>query len=170
MHVLSAQDSQHNISYSEISNNSRGGLIYRSAGEITPAITVRYSRINYNGKELFGNFTSSESAVALDVQNAKAFYFYNNLIMKNQGGLSIRVDSHTAVLGLHGIIVNNLFTENTNKEVLSLQGRKSGTFQWINVFHNYFVRNYAEYENTILVSQVSIKISVIIKRLKSMRL
>lgn len=90
--------------------------------------------------------------------------------MKNQGGLSIKVDSHAAVLGLHGIIVNNLFAENTNKEVLSLQGRKSGTFQWINVFHNYFVRNYAEYENTILVSQVSTKISVIVKRLKSMRL
>lgn len=154
--LFSAQDSVHNISYSEISNNGQEGFVYRSAGEITPAITLRYSRINNNGKELFGNFTSGESAVALDVQNAKAFYFYNNLVMRNQGGLSIKVDSHTAVLGIHAIIVNNLFTENRNKEVLSLQGRKSGTFQLVNAFHNYFVRNYAKYENTMLVSQVSL--------------
>lgn len=133
--------------------------MYRSAGEITPDITVRYCRIRRNGRELFGNFTSGDSAVALDVQNAKTFYFYNNLIRQNQGGLSIKVDSHTAVLGMHGIIVNNLFTENKNKEVLSLQGRKSGTFQWINVFHNYFVRNYARYQNTMLVSQVNFDLS-----------
>lgn len=146
----------HNISYSVISNNAREGFAYRSAGEITPAITVRYCRINSNGKELFGNFTTGDSAVRLDLQNTKTLNFYNNLIMHNQGGLSIKVDSRTAVLGLRGMVVNNLFTENKNKEVLNLQGRKSGAFQVITLLNNYFVRNNAKYKNTLLISQVSL--------------
>ncbi|XP_054714634.1 protein bark beetle-like [Uloborus diversus] len=149
-----ARNSQHNVSYSEISNNGLEGIAYRSAGEITPAITLRYNRIDNNGRELFGNFTAGNSAILLDVQNAKELYFYNNLIMKNQGGLLLRVDSRTAVSALDGVIVNNLFTENRNREVLNFQGRKAGAFQYINVFRNYFTRNYAQYRDTIFVSQV----------------
>ncbi|XP_042894789.1 protein bark beetle [Parasteatoda tepidariorum] len=148
------RDSQHNISYSEISQNGEEGIAYRSAGEITPAVTIRYNRITNNGRELFGNFTAGNSAVLLDVQNAKLVFFYNNLIMKNQGGLLLRVDSRTAVSALKGMIVNNLFTENRNREVLNLQGRKSGAFQFITVLRNYFARNYARYRDTLVISQV----------------
>ncbi|KAF8773809.1 Protein bark beetle like protein [Argiope bruennichi] len=148
------RDSQHNISYSQISNNGKEGISYRSAGEITPAITLRYNRIDNNGRELFGNFTLGDSAILLDLQNAKLLYFYNNLIMKNQGGLQLNVDSRTAVSALKGMIVNNLFTENRNREVLKLQGRKSGAFQFITVLRNYFNRNYAQYRDTIVISQV----------------
>ncbi|XP_035215433.1 protein bark beetle-like, partial [Stegodyphus dumicola] len=149
-----ARDSQHNISYSEISHNGREGIAYRSAGEITPAITLRYNRIIQNGQELFGNFTTADSAVLLDIQNTKGLYFYNNLIMKNQGGLTLRVNSQSAVSALNGMIVNNLFTENKNREVLNLQGRKSGTFQYITILRNYFTRNYAYFRDIIVVSQV----------------
>lgn len=76
--------------------------------------------------------------------------------MKNQGGLQLRVDSRTAVSALKGMIVNNLFTENRNREVLYLQGRKSGAFQYITVMRNYFARNYAQYRDTIVIAQVSV--------------
>ncbi|GIY05443.1 protein bark beetle [Caerostris extrusa] len=74
--------------------------------------------------------------------------------MKNQGGLQLHVDSRTAVSALKGMIVNNLFTENKNREVLQLQGRKSGAFQFITVLRNYFTRNYARYRDTVVISQV----------------
>ncbi|GFY53687.1 protein bark beetle [Trichonephila inaurata madagascariensis] len=148
------RDSQHNVSYSEVSYNGKEGIAYRSAGEITPAITLRYNRIDNNGRELFGNFTLGDSAILLDVQNAKLLFFYNNLIMKNQGGLQLLVDSRTAVSALKGMIVNNLFTENRNREVLKLKGRKSGAFQFITVLRNYFTRNFARYKDTIVISQV----------------
>lgn len=44
--------------------------------------------------------------------------FQNNLVRRNQGGLSIRADSRGSATSLKGWIHNNLFAENFNKPAL----------------------------------------------------
>ena len=40
-----------------------------TAGEINPWLTVAWSRIEHNGRLLYGNFTTSRAAVYYDLQN-----------------------------------------------------------------------------------------------------
>lgn len=143
----------HNISHSEISRNAMNAISYRSAGEIAPIITFRYNRIENNGREFFGNFTSVNSSVLLDVRNAEDFFAHNNLFISNQGGLHIYADSEGNVPSLNGLVTNNLFIRNKNREVLLVKG--GNIFQEIKISRNYFTRNISPYTSNIKLIRVT---------------
>lgn len=55
--------------------NQRGAVSYVSAGEVNPAVTLEWNQIRGNGNKLYGNFTSAEAAVMMDVQNTQNIFF-----------------------------------------------------------------------------------------------
>ncbi|XP_011334038.1 protein bark beetle isoform X2 [Ooceraea biroi] len=148
------RDVQHNISYSVISNCREGAIKYASAGEVNAMMTIERNQFVNNCEKLYGNFSTCKSALWLDVQNTQSLYFRNNLVQRNQGGLSIRADSRGSATSLKGWIHNNLFTENFNKPALYIEGRQSSPYQEVTIFRNYFTKNNAPYDNNIVLKQV----------------
>ncbi|KAF5304533.1 hypothetical protein FQA39_LY09584 [Lamprigera yunnana] len=148
------RDVQHNISYSVVSNNREGGLLYMSAGEVNPIVTIEKNQFTNNCLKLYGNFSTCDAAINIDVQNTQALFFRNNLVQSNQGGLSIKSDSRGSATSLKGWIHNNLFVNNTNYPALYVEGRKSSPYQEVTVYRNYFTRNIAIYQNNIVLKQV----------------
>lgn len=69
------RDAQHNISLSEISGAVSGAVTYSTAGEISPRLTLENNRIMNNCRQLYGNFSTCDAAVKLDVQNMQTFHF-----------------------------------------------------------------------------------------------
>lgn len=84
------RDIRHNISFSVFENNQRGAVYYTSAGEINPIITMQRNRFAANCVSLYGNFSTCQSAIHLDIQNTQDVFFYNNFVNKNIGGLFIQ--------------------------------------------------------------------------------
>ncbi|XP_034949444.1 protein bark beetle isoform X2 [Chelonus insularis] len=148
------RDVQHNISYSVISNCQEGAVKYMSAGEVNAVITLERNQFFDNCKKYYGNFTTCEAAVKLDVQNTQSLYFRNNLVQRNQGGVLIRSDSRGSATSLKGWIHNNLFAENYNKPALYVEGRQSSPYQEVTIFRNYFMKNSAPYDSNIVLKQV----------------
>ncbi|XP_054002830.1 protein bark beetle [Hylaeus anthracinus] len=148
------RDVQHNVSYSVISNCREGAIKYASAGEVNAIMTLERNQFTNNCEKLYGNFSTCKSALWLDVQNTQSLYFRNNLVQKNQGGLSIRADSRGSATSLKGWIHNNLFSENYNKPALYVEGRQSSPYQEVTIFRNYFTKNNAPYDNNIVLKQV----------------
>lgn len=72
---ISDRDVQHNISQSTFNRNNEGALSYYSAGEVNPIITVEKNQFTDNCNKLYGNFTSCESSIDMDIQNTQTFYF-----------------------------------------------------------------------------------------------
>ncbi|XP_076338817.1 protein bark beetle-like [Tachypleus tridentatus] len=155
-----ARGLQHNVTHSVLSNNQQGAIRYLSAGESTPHLTFSYNRMEYNGRKLFGNITTSEGAVVLNLENTPYLDFHNNLLLQNQGGFIIEVDAKQAVASLSGLITNNLFVENKNQETFLARGRDSGSYQVVEVTRNYFTRNYALYKDNIVLDQVRANFSL----------
>ncbi|XP_057327444.1 protein bark beetle isoform X2 [Microplitis mediator] len=149
------RDVQHNISYSVLSNCIYGAIKYTSAGEVNAIMTIERNQIINNCQKYYGNFTTCDAAITIDIQNTQSLYFRNNLIRNNKaGGLFIRSDSRGSATSLKGWINNNLFAENLNKPALYVEGRKSSPYQEITIYRNYFIKNYAQYDNNILLKQV----------------
>ncbi|CAG5108295.1 Similar to bark: Protein bark beetle (Drosophila melanogaster) [Cotesia congregata] len=149
------RDVQHNISYSVISNCKEGAVKYASAGEVNAIMTLERNQFVNNCYKFYGNFTTCNAAVVLDVQNTQSLYFRNNLIRNNNGGgLFIRSDSRGSATSLKGWIHNNLFSENLNKPALYVEGRQSSPYQEITIYRNYFMKNYAPYDKNIILKQV----------------
>ncbi|XP_072155093.1 protein bark beetle isoform X2 [Bemisia tabaci] len=148
------RDVQHNVSFSVIKSNVGGALHYASAGEVNPRITLEWNQITDNCKKLFGNFTTCQSAVMMELQNTQNLHFRNNLVSKNQGGLWVRADSRGSATSLKGWIHNNLFTDNYNLPALSVEGRQSSPYQEVTIYRNYFTQNLAPYRNVIVLKQV----------------
>jgi hypothetical protein len=73
---------QHNISYSLLKDNGQGAISYASAGEVNPAVTMEWNQFNNNCKKLYGNFTTCQAAVDLDIQNTQSVYFRVRLCVK----------------------------------------------------------------------------------------
>lgn len=71
----SDRDAEHNITLSEISGAVGGAMTYATAGEISPRVTLENNRITDNCRQLYGNFSTCESAIKLDVQNMQTFHF-----------------------------------------------------------------------------------------------
>lgn len=69
------RDVQHNITRSVINNNQQGALLYMSAGEVNPIVTIDNNQFKNNCKKLYGNFTSCKSAIYMDIQNTQTVYF-----------------------------------------------------------------------------------------------
>ena len=172
---------QHNISFSALLGNQRGAVSYVSAGEVNPAVTLEWNQIRGNGNKLYGNFTSAEAAVMMDVQNTQNIFFrvsifgdinnwyvtllnhfnqfsfsdiQNNLVEGNTGGLWVRSDSGGSATALKGWVHNNLFTDNAHRPALFVEGRQSSPYQEVTIYRNYFTRNYSPYHNVIVLKQV----------------
>lgn len=78
----------------------------------------------------------------------------NNLIQQNQGGLYIRADSRSSATSLRGWINHNLFTNNTNRPALYIEGRQSSPYQEVTIFKNYITQNRADYADVIILRQI----------------
>ncbi|XP_037882246.1 protein bark beetle isoform X1 [Glossina fuscipes] len=148
------RDSLHNISYTHISGAVKGAFMYASAGEVTPTLTLTSNRIEDNCKQLYGNFSTCSSALNIDVQNMHSFYFMNNLVTNNQGGLKLRADSRGSATSLRGFIHHNLIFRNHNRPAMFLEGRQSSPYQEVEIYRNYFAQNEAGYEDVIRLRQV----------------
>lgn len=123
---------------------------------------------------MYGNFSTCEAAVKVDVQNMQTIHFrvrlkkqpfqrgnsfqnfhlQNNLVQNNQGGLYIRADSRGSATSLRAFIHHNLFTGNKNRPTLYTEGRQSSPYQQITIFKNYFTQNMAGYADVIALRQV----------------
>lgn len=131
-----------------------GAVYYSTAGEINPILTMEWNQILNNGVQLYGNFTTSEAAVALDVQNMETLLFRNNLIRRNQGGLKVQSDSNGVPTSLKAIVHNNVFADNNVTETVFFQGRRASPFQEATLYHNYVTRSNAPYKDVVLLDQV----------------
>ncbi|TMW54841.1 hypothetical protein DOY81_000074 [Sarcophaga bullata] len=148
------RDALHNITNSHIRGATKGAVAYSSAGEITPTLTLTSNRIQNNCLQLYGNFSTCSSAINLDVQNMHSFFFMNNLVMENQGGLKLRADSRGSATSLRGFIHHNLFLKNRNRPALFVEGRQSSPYQEVELYRNYFAQNQAGFEDVIRLRQV----------------
>ncbi|XP_064467113.1 protein bark beetle-like [Ornithodoros turicata] len=159
LRTVTARDSKHNVTASYFAENRQGALVYSSAGEITPILTLHSNRFESNGSPLFGNFTSSEGAAVFDIQNSMEMHVLRNLFLRNQGGLRLRVNSANSVSALQGEIKNNVFTQNKNRESLCIVGGSSGSLQRVHAFKNYFVREDGGFRDNILLDRVAFNFS-----------
>ncbi|XP_049867990.1 protein bark beetle isoform X2 [Pectinophora gossypiella] len=148
------RDVQHNISNSEFHNNRDGAISYQSVGEVNPLVAIIRNEIDGNCLKLYGNFTSCQSAVRIDVQNTQTLVFRNNLVRNNVGGLSVRADSRGSATSLRGWIHNNLFYGNHDLPCLMVEGRQSSPYQEVTIYRNYFTRHRAQYKDVIVLNQV----------------
>ncbi|KAL5280481.1 hypothetical protein ACFFRR_004453 [Megaselia abdita] len=148
------RDAQHNISHSEISSTVKGAISYSTAGEVSPILTMTSNRFENNCRQLYGNFSTCEAAINIDAQNMQYFYFMNNLVQKNQGGIFIRADSRGSATSLQARINSNLFTQNKNRPSIKMEGRQSSPYQQTVIFKNYISQNKAGYCNVIVLKQV----------------
>jgi hypothetical protein len=73
--VFIDRDVQHNISNSEFINNRDGAITYQSVGEVNPLVAVIRNEIRGNCLKLYGNFTTCQAAVRVDVQNTQTLVF-----------------------------------------------------------------------------------------------
>ena len=52
-----------------------GAIRYSSAGEINPVLTMEWNQFLDNGIHLYGNFSTSEATIAMNVQNMETLHF-----------------------------------------------------------------------------------------------
>lgn len=69
------RDAQHNVSNSEITRTFKGALSYHSAGEVSPILSLDHNRFIDNGQQFYGNFSTCDAAIHLDVQNMHSMFF-----------------------------------------------------------------------------------------------
>ena len=129
-----------------IQNNRRGAVKYTSAGEMNPIVTMARNQFTDNCQDLYGNFSSCQSAVFLDIQNTRDVFFHNNYVAKNIGGLFIRSGSSGSATAMKGVLHNNVFVNNAKKVVLHIEGRTTSPYQDLKMYRNYMTRNNVSHE------------------------
>ena len=92
-----------------------------------------------NCVSLYGNFSTCESTVRLDIQNTQDFFFYNNLVSRNIGGLYMRAGSSGTATAMRGLLHNNVFEENEKKPTLQVEGRQTTPYQQVR-FNSFILR------------------------------
>lgn len=80
--VRADRDVQHNISYSVLTDNRQGAISYASAGEVNPTVTMEWNQFSKNCKRLYGNFTTCQAAIDMDIQNTQTVFFRVRLCAK----------------------------------------------------------------------------------------
>lgn len=75
MCIITGRDVQHNISFGVYDNNRQGGLNYHSVGEVNPIITMDKNQFTNNCEKLYGNFSTCQASVYLDIQNTQTLFF-----------------------------------------------------------------------------------------------
>ena len=144
----------HNVSFSVFDNNRRGAIKYTSAGEMNPILTMARNQFTGNCQDLYGNFSSCQSAIFIDVQNTRDVFFHNNFVSKNIGGLFIRCGSSGSATSMKGVLHNNVFSENTKRVVLHVEGRDTSPYQHLRMYRNYMTRNNVSHEAVLKMEQV----------------
>ncbi|GBO98348.1 Protein bark beetle [Eumeta japonica] len=172
------RDVQHNISNSEFTRNRNGAISYQSVGEVNPLLSITRNEFIDNCLKLYGNFTTCQSAVKIDVQNTQTLYFRvsvcyqiraraSNLVRNNVGGLAVRADSRGSATSLRGWVHNNLFYDNHDLPCLKIEGesrsvkantlnwgRQSSPYQEVTIYRNYFTHNRVPFKDVIVLRQV----------------
>ncbi|XP_049764444.1 protein bark beetle [Schistocerca cancellata] len=148
------RDAQHNITGSVLAGCRLGAIRYQSAGEVNPLLAIDKCRILNNCLQLYGNFSTCQSAVEIDVQNMEGLYFKNNAVLGNVGGLSVSADSRGSATALRGFVGHNAFAHNKQQPTLRAEGRQSSPYQQLTIYRNYFSRNEVPYRDFILLRQV----------------
>ena len=118
-------------------------MTYHAAGEVSPTLTLEKNRIMNNCLQLYGNFSTCDAAILINVQNMHSFFFRNNLLQENQGGLAIKSDSRGSATSMRAFINNNLFVKNKNRPSLSAEGKTGSPYQEFVIYKNYFTQNMA---------------------------
>ena len=144
----------HNVSFSVFENNQKGAIRYTSAGEMNPILTMARNQFVNNCADLYGNYSTCQSSVFVDIQNTQDFFFHNNYVAGNIGGLFIRAGSAGTATALKGILHNNVFSENKKKVVLHLEGMQTSPYQQLMLYRNYMTRNNVSHEPVIQMNQV----------------
>lgn len=146
---------QFNISYSRFAGNQMGGAMYGAAGEDNPSISFNHNQFTDNGIKMFGNFTSSEAAIHVELRNTIVFNFEHNLLLRNQGGLKISTESSSSVVGMKGLIRRNVFTDNYSHKSLCITGSDE-SIQMATITQNHFTRNYAMYDDNLQFKMIKL--------------
>ncbi|XP_069990075.1 protein bark beetle isoform X2 [Penaeus vannamei] len=144
----------HNMTYNEYYNNNEGAIFAATAGEVNPWLCFSYSRIENNGKQLYGNFTTTRAAVHLDLQNMQDVYIKNNLIRNNTGGAYILAGSMGAATKLQANITNNLFEATKHWPALYVASRENSAYQHALIAYNDFSWSQSPYHDVITLAQV----------------
>lgn len=138
------------LSDSDIKSNEMGALRYVSAGERNPNLYLVRNRFESNGFEYFNS--TSPPSVDVILQNTPKFYFGNNFINKNYGGVSLSLHSGSGVLITSSIVYNNLFLSNRNNTVLEARGGLHLPYNEITIDKNTFLENESPRTDIALVS------------------
>ncbi|XP_069940275.1 protein bark beetle isoform X3 [Cherax quadricarinatus] len=144
----------HNFTYNEYYNNVEGAFFTATAGEVNPWMCLSYSRLENNGRQLYGNFTTTRAAVYLDIQNMQDVYFKNNLVRNNTGGVYIMAGSMGAATKLQANVTNNLFEETLHWPSLYIATRENSAYQHALIAYNDFSWSYSPYHDVITLAQV----------------
>ncbi|XP_050714917.1 protein bark beetle-like isoform X5 [Eriocheir sinensis] len=143
-----------NFTYNEYYNNVEGAIFAATAGEVNPWLCFAYSRLEHNGRQLYGNFTTTRAAVHLDVQNIQDVYFKNNLVHNNTGGLYIYAGSIGAATKLQANVTNNLFVGTKHWQALYMASRENSAYQHALIAYNDFSWSLSPYHDVITLAQV----------------
>ena len=115
---------------------------------------MQRNQVKENCVNLYGNFSTCQSSILLDIQNTQDVFFHNNFITGNIGGLLIRAGSSGTATALRGVLHNNVFEENLKKVTLQLEGRQTSPYQQITMYKNYITRSDIPHEPVVKFSQV----------------
>ncbi|XP_014664130.1 PREDICTED: uncharacterized protein LOC106806643 [Priapulus caudatus] len=145
---------EHHISHNHIENNVDGGIHYSSVGETVPSVYIEHNYLAYNGR-LVHNFTTSDAAVLVDMQNTQTLWFRNNMVYNNTGGLHVIAGALSSSNSLQAYLKNNVFGHNHRHEAMKLLGTYSEVEEKIEISFSYFGHNDAGDEHDVmLIAQI----------------
>ncbi|KAB7501563.1 Protein bark beetle [Armadillidium nasatum] len=148
------RDLLHNMTYNQFYNNQDGAIFAVTAGEVNPWLAVTWSRIEDNGLHLYGNITTTDGSIKMDLQNMRTFYFKNNLVRNNTGGLHIMAGSNGAATKLLANITNNLFENTQHRPSLYMEAKERSAYQEALIAFNDFSWAYIPYHDVITLAQI----------------
>lgn len=143
-------DAYMEISDSELNTNQLGAISLATAGERNPHVFIVRNRMIANGIELFNS--SSWPVCDITLQNSPKFYFGNNYVADNYGGVALNVHSGSGVLITSTVVYNNLFYANRNDTVLAARGPLLLPYNEMGIDKNLFLENENPRSDLILVS------------------
>lgn len=145
-------DSFIEISDSEIKSNQLGSLNFVSAGERNQKFYILRNRFISNGIQVFN--TSTPSTVDAYLQNTPEFYFGNNYLSHNYGGVKLTLHSGSGVLITRSSVFNNLFYMNRNDTILLCKGELQLPYNELNIYRNLFLENDSPRTDIVMVSKL----------------
>lgn len=149
---LTYPDESHyyNIKQTIMNGNQNGALLYKNVGEINPSLMLDHCWIEGNGLRIL-NLTSPP-IIDIGIQSSKEFNLQHSFISRNKGGTYITATTPSAATKLRANITNNVFSFNTNGEVLNLTGHHYERFR---LMENYIFNNTAgDYRDIIHIQTV----------------